>query len=79
MTPAEIRTAYGINSLAGNGAGQTIAIVDAYDDPTIASDLQAFDAAFGLPDPPSFRKVDQTAGRIIRQQIPVGQWRSRST
>ncbi len=38
-----------------NGAGQTIVIVDAYGSPTIAADLTAFDAAFGIPDPPSFK------------------------
>ena len=43
------------------GAGQTIAIVDAYDDPTIATDLQTFDAQFGLPNP-TFTKVNQTGG-----------------
>ena len=36
-------------SITGNGAGQTIAIVDAYNDPNIASDLATFDAKFGLP------------------------------
>ena len=38
----------------GNGAGQTIAIVDAYNDPNINSDLAAFDKQFGLSAPPSF-------------------------
>jgi subtilase family serine protease len=62
-TPQEIRSAYAINQavlpngqLAG-GAGQTIAIVDAYHDPNIASDLAAFDAAYGLAAPPSFTQV----------------------
>lgn len=32
-----------------NGGSQTIAIVDAYDDPNAASDLQVFSAQFGLP------------------------------
>jgi len=48
FTPQQIRTAYGINSIAGDGAGQTIAIVDAYDDPNIAGDLQTFNSQFGL-------------------------------
>jgi hypothetical protein len=47
-TPAEIRTAYGINDLALDGTGQTIAIVDAYDDPAIYQALDAFDGQFGL-------------------------------
>jgi len=44
-TPAQIRTAYDINSIAsGNsGAGQAIAIVDAYDNPNIFKDLDVFD------------------------------------
>ena len=46
-TPAQIRDAYGINALALDGTGQTIAIVDAYDDPSIYQALDAFDAQFG--------------------------------
>ncbi|MGD0383021.1 MAG: S53 family peptidase, partial [Thermoguttaceae bacterium] len=57
-TPSEIRQAYGISSLTGNGAGQTIAIVDAYDNPNVWSNLQAFDAKYGLSDP-TFVKVNQ--------------------
>ena len=65
-TPQQIRTAYGITGIAGNGAGQTIAVVDAYDDPNIAADLHAFDQQFGsqlgvLTDP-AFTKVNQTGG-----------------
>ena len=67
-TPAQISHAYGFdqlkplsNGLTPTGAGQTIAIVDAFDDPTIAADLQTFDAQFGLPDP-TFTKVNQTGG-----------------
>ena len=47
-TPAQIRAAYGINALALDGTGQTIAIVDAYDDPSIFQALDAFDSQFGL-------------------------------
>ncbi|HKM54433.1 MAG TPA: S53 family peptidase, partial [Isosphaeraceae bacterium] len=47
-TPAQIRTAYGINSLALDGTGQTIAIVAAYDDPNILASLDTFDGQFGL-------------------------------
>jgi len=47
-TPAQIRAAYGINALALDGTGQTIAIVDAYDDPSINQALDAFDSQFGL-------------------------------
>jgi len=48
FTPAQIRAAYGVSSLALDGTGQTIAIVDAYDDPSIYPALDAFDSQFGL-------------------------------
>jgi subtilase family serine protease len=56
-SPQEIRTAYGMNGLINSGmvgAGETIIIIDSYGSPTIAADLAAFDAGYGLPDPPSF-------------------------
>ena len=58
-TPAQIRDYLG---LTGTGAGQTIAIVTAYDAPNIAKDLAVFNSTFGLPAPPSFKKVNQTGG-----------------
>ena len=48
-TPAQIRHAYGIDQLSTTGAGQTIAIVDAFGSPTIQQDLNTFSARFGLP------------------------------
>jgi hypothetical protein len=47
-TPAQIRSAYGINNLSLDGTGQTIAIVDAYDDPNIYQSVDDFDSQFGL-------------------------------
>jgi hypothetical protein len=47
-SPAQIRTAYGINNVALDGKGQTIAIVAAYDNPSIYLSLDAFDTQFGL-------------------------------
>jgi hypothetical protein len=47
-TPAQVRTAYGISSLPEDGIGQTIAIVDAHNDPAISQSLDAFDTKFGL-------------------------------
>jgi subtilase family serine protease len=63
-TPAQIRAAYGISSIvfsgaSGTGAGQTIAIVDAYSDPNIASDLAVFDSTFGISAPPRFSILNQ--------------------
>ena len=51
-TPQQIRAAYEIQSAldAGNdGTGKTIVIVDAFDNPLIQTDLDTFDATFGLP------------------------------
>jgi subtilase family serine protease len=53
-TVSQIRDAYGINSIpnfgsaTADGSGQTIAIVDAYDDPMIRTDLDGFDQAMHL-------------------------------
>ncbi len=78
-SPATIRSAYGVSSLsfggvAGDGTGQTIAIIDAYEYPTALSDLNAFSSYYGLPTltnntslttinssaGPTFSKVSQT-------------------
>jgi subtilase family serine protease len=39
------------------GQGETIVIVDAFGSPSIASDLAAYDAQMGLPNPPSFKVI----------------------
>jgi len=77
LSPAQIRDAYGVgaisfNGMTGNGAGQTIAIVDAYDDPAIATDLHNFDQYYGLPDPPSFEKLNQNGGKSLPGTDPAG-------
>ena len=48
-SPAQIRHAYGFDSLTATGSGQIIGIVDAFDDPTAASDLSTFISKFNLP------------------------------
>jgi parallel beta-helix repeat protein len=81
-TPQQLQTAYGLNQvnfagIKGDGAGQTIALVDAYDNPSFVnstdpnfntSALHIFDQTFGLPDPPSFTKVNQNG-----QAAPLAQ------
>jgi subtilase family serine protease len=57
-SPQEIRHAYGVDQLLSRGdqgKGQTVVIIDSFGSPTITSDLQAFDAGYGLPAPPSFK------------------------
>jgi subtilase family serine protease len=62
LRPQDFVSAYNLPS-ATNGAGQTIAIVDAYDDPTAESDLGVFSAQYGLPPCTTgngcFKKVNQ--------------------
>lgn len=48
-TPVQLRAAYGFNRIPNQGQGQTIAIVVAYDDPHIESDLGYFDTYFHIP------------------------------
>jgi hypothetical protein len=48
LTPAQVRAAYGLDSLGLTGAGQTIGIVDAFDAPTVRNDLATFSQQFGL-------------------------------
>jgi hypothetical protein len=47
LTPSDIHSAYELPAEASSE--QTIALVDAYNDPTAESDLKSYDEAFGLP------------------------------
>src|SRR4051794_28881598 len=62
--PADLRSAYNLTSTGS--ASQTIAIIDAYDDPTAEADLGVYRSQFGLPACTTangcFRKVDQNGG-----------------
>nr|WP_175962601.1 S53 family peptidase [Burkholderia pyrrocinia] len=49
LTPALTRHAYGFDTIANQGDGMVVAIVDAYDDPKIEADLGVFSNAFSLP------------------------------
>ena len=64
-SPAYLEAAYNAPS-ASRGAGQTVAVVDAFDSPTAASDLAYYRSYFGLPPCGAgsgcFRKVDQFGG-----------------
>jgi PKD repeat protein len=64
-TPAYLQQAYDLTALAQNsGTGDTVAVVDAYDDPTAASDLATYRSNYGLPPCTTssgcFRKIGQT-------------------
>jgi hypothetical protein len=68
FTPAEVRKAYGFDqvsfangTVAADGRGQTIAIIDAFNHPNIGNDLNVFSQQFGLP-AASLSVVNQTGG-----------------
>jgi Subtilase family len=48
LVPSQVRAAYGLNASPFTGVGQAIAIVDAFHDPYIQSDLNRFNASFGI-------------------------------
>ena len=78
FTPAQLQTAYGFSSIsfngtAGTGSGETIAIVDAYDDPNIQSDLNTFDSEFGLP-AFTVTRVNETGGTSYPASDSTGGW-----
>ena len=56
ILPVQFKAAYGFNQIPNQGQGMTIALVDAFDDPNIASDLAAYQAQFHLT-PCNFQKV----------------------
>ena len=74
-TPAQMTQAYGVNQISfggvtGTGAGQTIAIVDAFNDPNIISDAAGFNSNFNLPQfnvagGPTFTVLNQTGGTSL--------------
>jgi PKD repeat protein len=48
LTPAQLASAYAYDPTSG-GTGQTVALIEAYDDPKIEEDLASFDTNYGLP------------------------------
>jgi subtilase family serine protease len=56
ILPVQYKAAYGFNQVPNQGHGQTIALVAAYDDPSIASDLAFYASYFHLA-PCNFQKV----------------------
>ncbi|NUP45527.1 MAG: peptidase S8 [Streptomyces sp.] len=63
--PSSLQSAYNLPS-ATAGSGRTVAIVDAYDDPTAEADLAVYRSQFGLPACTTangcFKKIDQNGG-----------------
>lgn len=49
LQPTDLQTAYGLTGNIGAGTGQTVAVVVAYDNPALASDLAVYRNEFRLP------------------------------
>ncbi|HET9893942.1 MAG TPA: S53 family peptidase [Streptosporangiaceae bacterium] len=66
--PADLQSAYALPSSTA-GSGQTVAIVDAFNDPNAAADLAVYRSQFGLPACTTangcFRQVNQTGGTSL--------------
>src|SRR5690349_18009334 len=64
LSPQTIKSVYSFPTSSTAGAGKTIAIVDAFDDPTAEADLGVFSSQYGLPACTTangcFTKVGQT-------------------
>jgi hypothetical protein len=71
--PADLQSAYGLTTAAasGDGAGETVAIVDAYDQPNAFADVNQYRTTYGIPalvaygsgsSGPWFQKVNETGG-----------------
>jgi subtilase family serine protease len=69
--PFQIRHAYGFDLIANQGAGQKIAVIDAFGAPSIAASVNAFSKFFGLPNvplqvsaPAKFNKSGETTASL---------------
>ncbi|HYB24609.1 MAG TPA: hypothetical protein VED41_12475, partial [Solirubrobacteraceae bacterium] len=77
LTPANLHAAYDMPTETPSSATQTVAVIDAFDDPTAEADLAVYDEQFGLPACTTangcFRKVNQKgqAGPLPPEQ---GEW-----
>jgi subtilase family serine protease len=84
IDPAQMDAAYGVNAISfngtvGSGAGQTIAIVDAYNDPNILSDATSFNSQWGLQQfnvsgGPTLKVLNETGGTSLPANSSPGGW-----
>ena len=85
LTPAQLASAYEYDPAEG-GAGQTVALIDAFDDPNIEADLATFDSHYGLHLLHDRRRLLRRRSgrpaarpRCPKPTKPAGRSRSRST
>jgi streptogramin lyase len=75
LTPAQVRHAYGVDALpraSNDGTGETIAIVDAYDDPTIFQDLNTFDQTFSVTPGQTLFQQYGSSTQVLTKATPGG-------
>jgi IPT/TIG domain len=77
LTPQLLHAAYALPDETPASSLQTVAVVDAFDDPTAEADLDVYDKQFGLPPCTSangcFRKVNQS-GNASPLPHKQGEW-----
>jgi hypothetical protein len=77
LTPAQLASAYEYDPAEG-GAGQTVALIDAFDDPSIEADLATFDSHYGLASCTTangcFEKVGQTGSTTTLPKADKTGW-----
>ena len=77
LTPGQLASAYEYRPNEG-GYGQTIGIVDSFDDPNIEKDLGTFDTNYGLPACTSangcFKKVGETGSTTALPKADTTGW-----
>ncbi len=79
LTPQDLHAAYSLPAETALSSTQTVAVVDAFDDPTAEADLGVYDEQFGLPACTSangcFRKVNEE-GKASPLPPVNGEWAS---
>ncbi|HEX3708041.1 MAG TPA: S53 family peptidase [Mycobacteriales bacterium] len=73
--PSDLRSAYNLTSAStSGGTGQTVAVVDAFDDPNAQADLNTYRAQFGLPacGAGCFSKVNQSGAASPLPKVDTG-------
>jgi hypothetical protein len=77
LTAQSLHAAYSLPSETASSSLQTIALIDAYDDPTVEADLEVYDQQFGLPACTAangcFRKINQE-GNASPLPAKEGEW-----
>jgi hypothetical protein len=77
LTPQRLHAAYALPGESAASSLQTVAVVDAFNDPTAEADLDVYDKQFGLPACTTangcFRKVNQ-AGNASPLPPKQGEW-----